>query len=76
MDESSTLQDPIQDGGRQILIVQHLAPRAERFVGGEDHRALLQVAIIHHMEQNVGGILSVGQVALSRPQLRREDGCR
>ena len=63
MDESSTLQDPIQDGGRQILIVQHLAPGAERFVGGEDHRALLQVAIIHHMEQNVGGILSVGQVA-------------
>ena len=62
MDESSAFQDPIQDGGRQILIVQHLAPRAERFVGGEDRRTLLQVAIVHHMEQNVGGILSMGQV--------------
>ena len=34
MNEPSTFQDPIQNSGRQILIVQHLAPRAERLVGG------------------------------------------
>ncbi|PYU62752.1 MAG: hypothetical protein DMG55_02670 [Acidobacteria bacterium] len=36
MNEPSTFQDQIQNSGRQILIVQHLAPRAERLVGGED----------------------------------------
>jgi len=63
MNEPSTFQDPIQNSGRQILIVQHLAPRAERLVGGEDHGPLLQVAMVHHMEEHIGGIGPIGQVA-------------
>src|SRR5256884_3355651 len=49
VDEASTLQDSIQNGGRQILVVQHLSPRAERLVRGENHRPLLEVAMVHHM---------------------------
>src|SRR2546429_268269 len=56
VDEASTLQDSIQNGGRQILVVQHLSPRAERLVRGEDHRPLLEVAMVHHMVQHIGGI--------------------
>jgi hypothetical protein len=74
VDESPTFQDSIQDGGRQILIVQHFAPRAERFVGGQDRRALLQVTIVRHMEQNVGGILS--QSSLPLPADRSNDRWR
>src|SRR2546430_8170042 len=59
VDEASTLQDSIQNGGRQILVVQHLSPRAERLVRGENHRPLLEVAMVHHMVQHIGGIGSV-----------------
>jgi hypothetical protein len=50
VDKASTLEDPIQNGSRQILIVQYFAPRTERLVGGKDHRPLLQVAMVHHVE--------------------------
>src|SRR5207244_5205808 len=59
VDEASTLQDSIQNGGRQILVVQHLSPRAERLVRGENDRPLLEVAMVHHMVQHIGGIGSV-----------------
>ena len=60
MDKASTFQDSIEDSSCQVLVVQHLSPLTERLVGGEDHRPLSQMAIIHHMEQNIG---SVGAIA-------------
>lgn len=60
MDEASTFQDSIQDSGRQVLVVQHLSPLAERLISGKDHRSFSQVAIIDHMKQNIGRIGTVG----------------
>jgi hypothetical protein len=60
MDEASTFQDSIEDGSCQVLVVQHLSPRTEGLIGSKDHRAFLEMAIIHNMEQNIG---SVGALA-------------
>ena len=60
MDKASALEDAIQDGGRQIFVMQNLSPFAERLIGGEDHRSFSQVAIVDHMKQNIGGIGTVG----------------
>jgi hypothetical protein len=40
MDEASTLQNSVQDGGRKIFVMQDLTPFAEGFVGSEDHGSL------------------------------------
>ncbi len=61
--EPSSLQDAVEDGGRQVLVVEHLPPFVQRFVGGEDHGPLPQVSVVHHMEKDVGSVLAVGQVA-------------
>jgi hypothetical protein len=60
MDEASTFQDSVEDGSCQILVVQHLSPLSERLVGSKDHGAFFEIAIIDHMEQNIG---SVGAIA-------------
>jgi hypothetical protein len=60
VDESSAFQNSIQDSGRQVLVVQHLSPLAERFIGGKDHRSFFQVAIVDHMKQDIGSIGAVG----------------
>jgi len=45
----------------KFFVVQHLSPRAERLVGGEDHGPLLQVAMVDHTEQNIGDILPIAE---------------
>jgi hypothetical protein len=59
MEEAPTFQDSIEDGSCQVLVMQHLSPLAERLVGGKDHRPLSQMAITHHMEQNIGSVRAV-----------------
>ena len=61
--EPSALQDAIEDGGRQILVVQHLSPFTQGLVGSEDHGPLTQVPVVHDMKKDVGGVLPIGQVA-------------
>ena len=60
MDKTSTLEDAIQDGGRQVLVMQHLSPLGERFIGGKDHGSFSQVAIVDDMKQDIGGLGTVG----------------
>jgi hypothetical protein len=60
MDKASALQDAIQDGGRQVLIVQNLSPLAEWLIGGKDQRSLSQVSVVDHVKQNIGSIRTVG----------------
>ena len=60
VDKASALKDAIQDGGRQIFVMQNLSSFAERLIRGEDHRSFSQVAIVDHMKQNIGGIGTVG----------------
>ena len=49
-DEPASFQDAVEDGGRQILVVQHLPPFIQGLVGGEDHGPFAQVPVVHHME--------------------------
>jgi hypothetical protein len=34
----------------------------EGLVGGKDHRAFFEIAIIHHMEQNIGGVGAIAEI--------------
>src|SRR2546426_3594702 len=61
--EPSALQDAVEDGGRQILVVEHLPPFIQRLIGSEDHGPFAQVAVVYHMEKKGGGVLRIGQVA-------------
>lgn len=63
-DEPPALQCPVDDGIREIAVVEDIAPvRERRLVGGEEDGALADVAIVDDVEEDVGGVGSVGQVA-------------
>ncbi len=59
---ASALQDAVDDGGTQIVVVKDRSPLPGMFVGGEDHRAPLEVAFVDDVEQDVGGVGSIGEV--------------
>jgi hypothetical protein len=56
-------QDAIHDRRRQILVVEDTTPLREVLVGGEDHRAAPQMPLVDHVEEHVGGIRAVAEVA-------------
>ena len=56
-------EDAIEDGFGEIGIVQHASPRPERLVGGEDHWAVMQVAVIDDLKEDVGGVGPIAEVA-------------
>ncbi len=62
-EDSAALEDPIDDGMRQVLVVQDMAPGRHGLVRREDHRALLPMSIVDDMEEHVGGIRAVREVA-------------
>ena len=62
-EETPTLEDPIDNRVRQVVIVKDSAPRVERLVRGEDHRALLAVPIVDDMKQHVGRVGAVREIA-------------
>jgi len=43
--------------------VKDLAPRIDRLVRREDHRPVSEVAFVHHLEEHVGGIGRVDEIA-------------
>jgi hypothetical protein len=60
MNETPAFEHPIEDGGRQIFIVEYLSPLIEWFVGREDHGPLPQVPILHHMERTLAASCPYG----------------
>src|SRR5205823_4684048 len=56
-------EDAIEDGLGEVLVVEDAAPGLQRLVRGEEHGALPTVAIVDHVEQDVGGVGAVGEVA-------------
>jgi hypothetical protein len=62
MDEASTFQDSIEDGSRQVLVVQHLSPLTEGLVGSKDHRPFSEIAVTYHMEQNIGSVGAIAEI--------------
>jgi hypothetical protein len=62
-EETAALEDAVQDRLGEIGIVQDPAPRGERFVRREKHRAMMQVAFVDDVEEDVGGVGPVGEIA-------------
>lgn len=61
--ESAALEDPVDDGLREVVVVQDGPPGREGLVGGEDHRPLALVAVVDDVKQHVRGVRPVRQVA-------------
>ncbi len=61
--QAAALEDAVEDRLGEIVVVQHPAPGGERLVGGEDHRAPALVALVDDVEEHVGGVGAVGEVA-------------
>jgi hypothetical protein len=90
LEEPPAFEDAVDDRLGEVRIVKHPAPVLEGLVGCEEHRALAQVAFVDDVEQDVGGVGPVGQVAelvdhehrrarvrreqLGEPALARGDG--
>ncbi len=62
-EEAAALQDAVDDGGSEVLVVEDLAPNVEGLVGGEDHRATLEVPLVDDVVEDVGRLVAVGEVA-------------
>ena len=63
MEQATTLEHAIDDGGREVIIVQHGTPVVRVLVRGEDHRAGRLMALGHDVVEDVGRVGAVGQVA-------------
>jgi hypothetical protein len=62
-EDPAAFEDAVDDGRRQVGVVEHAAPALEGLVGREDHRATAQVAVVDDVEEHVGRVASVGEVA-------------
>lgn len=62
-EQSATLEDAVDDGECEIVIVQHTSPGGERLVRGKDHGALAPVAVVDDVKEHVGSVHTVGEVA-------------
>lgn len=62
LDHVRMMDEPIEDGRSDRIIIEDLAPILERAVGGEDHGALF-VPVGHDLEEKVGAILVERQEA-------------
>jgi hypothetical protein len=62
-DVASVLEDPVEDRFGEVSVVEDAAPGGERLVRREDHRAPMQVAVVHDLEEHVRGVRAVAEVA-------------
>lgn len=67
-EQPPALEDPIDDGVGEVLVMEHAAPGAERLVSGEEHGPAPAVAIIDDVEEHVGRVGAVGEVAWPQPR--------
>jgi len=69
LQQSAPLEHAIDDGGREVVVVQHAAPAIGMFVRCEDHGAPRLMALRDDVVEHVRGIVAVGQVAGRAPQI-------
>src|SRR5713101_205570 len=62
-EETTALQDAVDDRVGEVFVMQYASPLVERFVGGEDHRALLPMPIVDHVKEHVGGVGATREIA-------------
>src|SRR4030095_10034927 len=61
-EEASPLEDAIDDGLRQVLVMEDAPPGADWLVRGEDHRALPTMPVVDYVEEHVRRIGTVGEI--------------
>ena len=61
--ESPSLEDAVDDGVGEIVVVEDAAPAPRMLVGGEDHRASSDVAVVDDVIEDVRCVVAVGEVA-------------
>jgi hypothetical protein len=62
-EELAAFQDAIDDRVGEVLVVEDAAPRGDRCVRGEDHRARSTMPFVDDMEEHVGRVCALGEVA-------------
>ena len=62
-EEPTAFEHAIENGLREIVVMEDPPPGTERFIGREDHRALLAMAIIDDVKEHVGRVGTVGEIA-------------
>jgi len=63
-EEAAALKGAVDDGLGQVVVMENGTPCDEwRLVGGEEERPSAQVTIVDNVEQHVGGVGPVGEVA-------------
>ncbi|MCK9462742.1 MAG: hypothetical protein M0R80_24235, partial [Proteobacteria bacterium] len=63
LEQAASLEDAVDDGLSEVLVVEDTAPGIGRLVGREDHRAAPQVAFVDDVEEHVRRVGAVCQVA-------------
>jgi len=63
LDHSAALEQAVDDGLGEVWVVKYCAPSLEGLVGGDDHRALLQVPLVDDVKEDVGGVAAVREIA-------------
>ena len=59
----AVLKDPIEDDLGKIRVVEDPPPGMQGLVGREEHRAVMQAALVDDMEEHIGRIGSIAEVA-------------
>ena len=62
-EQPSALEDAIDNGVGQVVVMQHVSPSRERFVRGEEHGLLPAMPVVDDVKEHVGGIRAVGQIS-------------
>ena len=61
--KATALEDAVDDGVGEIVIVQDVAPAPWMLVRREDHRASANVAVVDDVIEDVRRVVSVGEIA-------------
>lgn len=61
--QAAALKDAVDDGLGQVVIVEDASPRFQGLVGREDHGASTPVSLVDDVEEHVGGVGAVGEIA-------------
>jgi hypothetical protein len=62
-EQASSLEDAIDDGLCEIVVMEHTPPGGERLVGREDHGPLLPMPIVDNVKRACWRRRTVGEIA-------------
>ena len=62
-EESTALEDAVDNRLGEILVVKNLPPGGGGLVGGEDHGTFSSMTIVDDVEEHVGSVGPVGEIA-------------